>query len=480
MYMVKEKVSTREMVLYGSGGIAMNFMNNAATRLMNLIFVATLNVSPALMGTAMLVFRLWDAISDPMMGFISDNARTRWGRRRPFVVAGAVWAGIVFGFMWFIPLGWTEMGYFWWWLIFALLFFTGATVFIVPFLALGKEMSSNYHERTSICAFRAAGEKISGPINQGMPWLAAKIGAVFFAEGAVEYVNATGDVIDTPTLWGARVLGIVVMLAIIGTGIFAGISGKERYLEVAKKEGKATLKMMFTETAKNRPFLFLVITHVLFWFGISLVDFLGFFLNVYYIADGDKLVGSSYQFAYGIGQHVVALSLIPVVTRRSKKIGKRKTVKLGLCIVSFASLLKYFCYTPDAWYLQLVVAAFMGPGQSCLIVVMQSMMADVCDYDELNTGKRREGVYGAAMSFAQKSGNGVAAALNLYLLALIGFDSTLGGDQTEGAFFGMRICFTVAPIIACVIAYFVFRNYSLGAERCREIRKELEFRRGEV
>ncbi len=458
----------------------MNFMNNAATRLMNLVFVATLHVSPSLMGTAMLIFRLWDAISDPLMGQISDNALTRWGRRRPFIIAGAISAGLVFSAMWFLPLGLTENQYFWWWLIAALMLFTSSTVFIVPYLALGKEMSPNYHERTSISAFRAAGEKISGPINQGMPWLAAQLGVLLFAESAVEFVNASGQSVDTATLWGARVLGILVGIGILASGVFAGFTCKERYFSIAKREGKSTLKMMFVETFKNRPFVFLLATHMLFWFGISLVDFLGFFLNVYYIADGDRLVGSGYQFVYGIGQHVVALSLIPVVARLSKRLGKKKTVMLGLFVVSFASFLKYFCYTPDAWYLQLVVAAFMGPGQSCLIVVMQSMMADVCDYDELKTGKRREGIYGAALSFGQKFGMGIAASFNLYLLALIGFDSTLGGNQTADAIFGMRISFTVTPIIACIIAYFVFRHYPLDEERCQDLRVELEKRRGGV
>ncbi len=458
----------------------MNFMNNAATRLMNLVFVATLHVSPSLMGTAMLVFRLWDAVSDPIMGQVSDNAMTRWGRRRPFIVIGAICAGVTFAVLWFLPLGLTESQYFWWWLIGALLLFTASTVFIVPYLALGKEMTSSYHERTSISAYRAAGAKISGPINQGMPWFAAQIGALFFAEGAVEFINATGQSVDTATLWGARILGIIVGIGILTSGIFSGIFCKERYFNIAKKEGKSSLKMMFIETFKNRPFVFLLVSHTLFWFGISLVDFLGFFLNVYYIADGDKLVGSGYQFVYGIGQHVVALALIPVVTKLSKRIGKKATVNLGFLVVSFASFLKFFCYTPDGWYLQLIVAAFMGPGQSCLIVVMQSMMADVCDYDEIKTGKRREGIYGAALSFSQKFGNGIAGAFNLYLLAWIGFDSTLNGNQTAEAFMGMRVSFTITPIIACILAYFIFRGYSLNQQKCEEMRVELEKRRGGI
>ena len=122
----------------------------------------------------------------------------------------------------------------------------------------------------------------------------------------------------------------------------------------------------------------------------------------------------------------------------------------------------------------------MGPGQSCLIVVMQSMMADVCDYDELKTGKRREGIYGAALSFARKFGNGIAAAFNLYLLALIGFDSTLGGNQTAGAILGMRISFTVTPILACALGYFFFRGYMLDEKTCNEMQIELEERRGRV
>ena len=455
--------STREKALYGTGGFVFNLLNNAVSRLTNPVLNMTLHISPSLIAIAILIPRIWDALSDPIVGQMSDNARTRWGRRKPFIIVGAIWSGLTIGIMWLLPEGLTEMQYFWWFLIFSLIFFTGATVFNVPYLALGKEMTPDYHERTSIAAYRMAAAKISGPINQGLPWFAALL------------AGAAGTMVD-----GARIIGLVIMVLVIVIGIISGMSGKERYFNIAKEEGRVPLKVALRETFKNRPFVVLAVTNLLFWVGIAMVDYLGSYINVYYIAGGNKTLGLGYQTGYGLAQHIVALAMIPVLTKLSKRIGKKKTVLFGLIMVAWASLLKFFCYTPAAWQLQFVVAAFMGPGQACLNVVLQSMMADVCDYDEWKLHKRREGMYGAALSWLTKMGIALAVAINNVLLDLTGFDAALEGNQSEETIFGLRLAFTVVPIVSCAIAYGVLRTYSLSGKELADIRRDLEARRGTV
>lgn len=456
-------VSTREKIQYGIGGFVFNLLNNAVSRLTNPVLNMTLHINPTLISIAILLPRIWDAFSDPIVGQMSDNARTRWGRRKPFIIIGAIWSGLAMGIMWLLPDGFSHAQYFWWFLIFSLLYFTGATLFNVPYLALGKEMTPDYHERTSIAAYRMAAAKISGPINQGLPWFAALL------------AGAAGTMVT-----GARIIGLVCMVLIIVIGIISAFGGKERYFNIAKAEGKVPLSTALKETFKNRPFVILAITNLLFWVGIAMVDYLGSYINVYYIAGGDKTVGLGYQTAYGLAQHVIALIMIPVLTKLSKRYGKKSIVILGLVMVSWASFLKFFCYTPSVWQLQFVVALFMGPGQGCLNVVLQSMMADVCDYDEWKLHKRREGMYGAALSWLTKMGIALAVTINNILLDLTGFDAALGGNQSEGTMLGLRLAFTVVPIIACFIAYFVLRKYTLTEKQLGDIRVELEARRGTV
>lgn len=158
----EDRVSAGEKLAYGGASYADNLMQNSIGQMANPVFNISLGMNPVLLSLALALPRLWDALTDPYVGSLSDNARTRWGRRRPFIFVGAIMAGILFMLIWRVPVGWSDWGYFSWLLGFSLLFFTAYTIFAMPYIAMGFELSSDYHERTRVMAVRTFFGSVAG------------------------------------------------------------------------------------------------------------------------------------------------------------------------------------------------------------------------------------------------------------------------------------------------------------------------------
>jgi len=190
---------------YGIGGFAENFFHNAlnvmATPFLNIGF----GVSPALVSVAMTVPRIWDAFTDPVMGTISDNFRSRFGRRRPFVFVGGVLTAFSFAALWWIPGGLGKTGTFWAFLVMLLLYYSFFTVFVVPFLALGFEMTPDYNERTRVMSYRSFFSTAAGFAMNWLYWLTQRD----LFDGIVEGMR-----------WVGIGCGIVLALATMVPAIF--------------------------------------------------------------------------------------------------------------------------------------------------------------------------------------------------------------------------------------------------------------------
>ena len=177
-------------------------------------------------------------------------------------------------------------------------------------------------------------------------------------------------------------------------------------------------------------------------------------------------------------QTVSGLVAIVIITWVATKIGKRRAffVSTGISMIGYA--LKWFCYTPDNPWLVLLPAPFLAFGLAGLFTLMSSMIADVVDFDELNTGERREGMYGSIFWWVVKLGQSVAIAGGGFLLNITGFDVALGGEQTDEALTLMRLCDAFIPVAASAIAIWAVASYSITEEKAHEIRLLLEERRG--
>ncbi len=467
----KDKISGGQKFAYGLGSIVNNLLGGAIG-FMSIVLNVGLGINPALVGTLQAIPRFTDALTDPVMGYISDKTRSRFGRRRPYIFIGAIMVGLIFALMWQLPAGMSEMFYFWFFLAGSVVFYLFYTMFATPWVALGYELTSDYHERTRLMGvmnFMGQFAWIS------LPWF---------------YAIMENDRLFTDSVQGARTLAIVIGVFVAVVGIMPAIFCRERFV-VSPESGKEE-KISFMEglktnvtsffkglviTVKRVEFLKLCSGTFFLFNGIMLVGAFSSYITIFYVCGGDTDMGAKYMGLFGTINTAATLGAIVVVTWISAKIGKRKTFIIATSITLLGSLLKWFCYDPLVPWKVLLPAPLMAVGMGALFTLMGSMIADVCDLDELETGERREGMFGSIYWWMVKLGMALAFGLSGYLLNATGFVVEMGGAQTSSTFLWMRIVDVAIPAAAALIAIFSVASFKITEERSYEIRAELEKRR---
>ena len=469
----EDRIPFHKKLVYGSGAFVNNLLADSIGRMV-IVLNLGLGMNPALAGLLAALPRLTDAITDPLMGYISDNTRTRWGRRRPYIFFGAISVGIVFALLWQLPPGKSESYYFWFFLTGSFLFYLAYTVFVTPWVALGYELTPDYNERTRLMGTQ---NFIGQTAYLFTPYLLAIMSSKHWA----------GDMVE-----GASRLSIVIGAIVIVVGIMPALFLRERYKELAIQEGKSASVLAgnalirntmdffrgFAETLKSREFLKLCAATFLVFNGFILIAAFQSYVIIYYVFRGDTELGSVFVGHSGLLQTVFAYVSIVIATWLGTKFGKRRAffVTTGVSIIGYA--LKWFCYTPDQPWLVLIPAPLMAFGLGGLFTLMPSMIADVVDMDELNTHQRREGMYGSIFWWVVKLGMAVAIAGGGLLLNATGFDVALEGDQAERTLTLMRFFDAVIPCVASAIAIWSIASFSITEEKAHEIREQLERRRG--
>ncbi len=463
----QDRIPFRLKVVYGFGAFVNNTLAAAIGNMM-IVLNLGLGMSPALVGLLGALPRLTDALTDPIMGYASDNTRTRWGRRRPYIFVGAISVAIVFTLLWQLPPGKSESWYFWYFLAGSLIFFLAYTVYATPWVALGYELTPDYHERTRLMGV----QNFFGNI-------AYMITPYFLA---IMYLPRFGDVVT-----GAGYLAMVIAVVVVGLGILPAIFLRERLKDVAgEKRGSGIAHVVkdflrgFGKALSFKPFLKLCVATFLVFNGFILIAAFQSYVIIYYVFEGDQAAGSVFVGHSGLVQAVSALIVIGIVTFLATKIGKRRAfyVSTGVSMIGYA--LKWFCYTPDNPWLVLIPAPLMAFGLAGLFTLMPSMVADVVDADELDTHERREGMYGSIFWWVVKLGQSFAILGGGLLLVATGFDVDLGGGQSEATIVLMRLCDAFIPFAASAIAIWAIASYSITEEKAHEVRMQLEARRGSV
>jgi glycoside/pentoside/hexuronide:cation symporter, GPH family len=462
-------------VVYGLGAFVNNLLA-AAIGGMVIVLNLGLGMNPALVGLVSAIPRLTDAFTDPLVGYISDNTRSRWGRRRPYLFVGAIAAGIVYAILWQLPAGKTEAFYFWYFLVGSLLFYLAYTVFATPWVALGYELTPDYHERTRLMGTQNFIGQLAYLV---APWFLLIMQSQLLFDGMVD---------------GAAGLAIIIGAVVIAIGILPAIFLRERFAEhiststagINAKESWRTglLRNMksflsgFLITIKSRPFVKLCVATFLVFNGFMMVASFQFYVIIYYVFAGDTVEGARYAGYAGTLGAISTFVVIVLVTSIGTRLGKRGTFFLatGISMVGYA--LKWVCYNPEVPWLLLIPAPLIAFGLGGLFTLMPSMIADVVDVDELHTHERREGMYGSIFWWVVKLGMAAALAAGGFLLNATGFDVALGGDQSERTIYLMRALDAFVPCIASGIAIWAIYTFSITEESAHQVRSELERRRG--
>ncbi len=464
-----DRIPFHQKVVYGFGA----FVNNTlAAGIGNMIIVLNLGLgmNPALVGLLSSLPRLTDAITDPLMGYISDNTRSRWGRRRPYIFVGAIAVGIVFALLWQLPRGMSESFYFTFFLIGSLIFFLAYTVFATPWVALGYELTPDYHERTRLMGVQNFVGNIAYTIT---PYF-------------LPFMYALGTYFNADVVTGAAKLAIIIAIVVVALGILPAIFLRERFQpsdeesDPTKTIGGEIKKFFqgFLATIKFKPFLKLCIATFLVFNGFIMIAAFQSYVIMFYVFGGDEAAGAVWVGHSGAVQAISGFLVIILITWMATKIGKRRAFYFAAGVSMIGYALKWFCYTPDNPWLMLIPAPLMAFSLAGLFTLMPSMVADVVDADELNTNERREGMFGSIFWWVVKLGQAAAFAAGGVLLNMTGFDISLGGEQTAEALVRMRLLDAFVPCVTSAIAIWAVASYTLTEERAHEIRAELEARRG--
>ena len=460
-----------QKIAFGLGMLA-NQMFPAALGIFMVVLVQDLKFPAWMWGILFFLPRIFDAFIDPIMGFISDNTRSKWGRRRHYVFIGAIIMGLSFVVMWQL---YRENGVhynFIYFLLWSFIFYLGLSIFSVPYVAMGYEMSDDFHERTSIMA-------ISQWIGQ-WAWVIAPWFWVIMYDPKW-FPNA-----DTATRTLAVWVGIICMILAMMPAVF--IKSKSTKNEVSfspltiRTIGGSLKEIFqsFKEAFRNKPFTKLCIATFLIFNAFNTVAGFTFFIVVYYLFNGNTGAAGIWPTLFGcVGALSTTFVVIPIVARMSKVMGKKNAFLASQGVSIFGYILLWFLFIPSKPYMFLFALPFFSFGIGSLFTLMMSMTADVCDMDELNSNKRREGIFGAIYWWMVKFGFAIAGLLTGVIMSLVGFNPNLP-VQVEGAVTGLRLFFSGIPILGTLIAMLIMRNYDLTEEKAREIKKELDARKNLV
>ncbi len=467
----EDRVPFGQKVAYGAGMLG-NQMFPAALSVFMVVLVAGLGFPPLLWGVLFFVPRLLDAVTDPIMGFITDNTRSRWGRRRPYIFLGAIVAGVSYMVMWQLYEENSLAFNFTYFLALSLVFFVGLTIFATPYVAMGYEMSRDFHERTRLMAVAQWIGQWAWVI---VPWFWPLI--------------YDPDLFSSPAA-GARSLAIWVGLGCMGLALVPAFfvrspptTHADNLLELSPKNLRENVRVFikgFGPVFRSVPFRKLCLATLLVFASFQTVAAFSFFIVVYYLFGGDAGVAGSWPAWFGtISALCTCFLVIPIITLVSQRIGKKNTFLLAQSVSIVGYILFWWCFRPGQPLLMLVPIPLYAFGIGALFTLMTSMTADVCDLDELHTGARREGTFGAIYWWMVKFGLAVAGGLSGLIMALVGFVPDAPA-QPEGAMSGMRIAYSLVPITGALLAISVMWKYDVTEQKAHEIRAELERRRGKT
>ncbi len=409
----------------------------------------TVGVPAAAAGLAVMIGKLWDAVTDPMMGYISDRTRSRWGRRRPYLLFAA--------FPLFLSMWWfftnphiTDTTLVTIWAAFALCFLnTAYTVVNIPYSALTPELTQDYHERSSLNGFRFG---------------FAVFGTLLGAGAVLPIVNSFANKNTGYSAVGA-ILGLVMMVSALIT--FASVREPDH-----SKEPKPTEKFFETFLAvfKNRHYVIVLLTYAL---NLTALTFVQGILAYYfkYLYKNEAMTTLAMVLLL-----LTAMVCIPISVMVSKRIGKKRTYQFSLSILAISCLAIFFLGHILGINFFLAMMFFAGIGIGFGYVAPFAMVPDTVEVDALTTGKRKEGAFYGMWTFTSKVGTSLAIALTGVILSLAKYvapnPANLSPLQPESTAFAIRMLIGPVPAVIFIAAIVLIQFYKLNEKEYAAILAE--------
>lgn len=460
-----ERLSWKARLAYGAGDV----FGGGSTTTINLFYLIFLTdvvrLSPALAGTVVLISKIWDAVTDPFMGIITDNTRTRFGRRRPYFLAAIGLVFVGFLWMWTSPPLASQAGKFAYALLTYLAFSTVYTVVWVPYNAIAAELTPDYNERTKLSTVRIIFSNLSGII-------CAVTAKDVFVDTLRPGAPATGYLIM------AAAFGLMFALPYIAT--FRYCKEDPAFMRLPRREvGEVGtfITEQLIDPLKLRPFRSVVFMYL---FGFMVTDtVMGlavYFLEYYLQVDS--------MFLLLVPVYAGMLAVMPFIWMVSERVGKRNTYLLAGVLWLGAFAVIPFLTPGGSYFLVALFGVLFGVSMSTVQVMVFAMFPDIPDADELFSGRRREGVFSGIFAFFRKAGSAVTLFIIGTALQLLDYaqplDTVVDGvtvavPQTQGQLFGtgIRVIFVALPVFYGIIALIAATRYPLTADRAERLKAYL-------
>ena len=407
-------------------------------------------IDVAVMGYILLGVRLFDAVSDPVIGLLSDRTRTRFGRRRPYIFIGGICVALTLGFL-FTPPESAESNHTLWFGFWIFMLFAFWTLVTVPYEALGPEISFDYSERTTLFAVRD-GLLIAGTL---------------MAAAAPTVVDAIWGGDASPAGERQKFFRIAIIYAPILIGTCSWCVYRIREHTQVTVPSNSTSGNRLRAVWQNRPFLILLMAYTISAIGSNLPAT----LILYYV---EYVLQSSRADLFLLLYLVTGVAFLPAWIALAKRIGKKNAWLMAMIVNTGAFIGVFFLGPGDEMlYAVLVIVSGMGFGAS--LALPSAIQADVIDYDELLTGMRREGHYIGLWSIAKKMAAAVGVGTGLAVLGNAGY--VPGGDQPATVIWSLRVLYALVPCLCNIIAILIIWAFPLNARAHRDIRAAIRMRR---
>jgi len=440
----EERIPLQALIWYSLPTLAVSFTFMLSGVYLVKYAVDVLLVPAGVMGVIYGVSRLWDAVSDPLAGYLSDRTRSAWGRRRSWLVVSVLPLGLGFWMMWSAPSDLSADGLSAWMAVAVVLYFTGTTIFSVPHESLAAEFSTDHHERTRIFGVRT-----------GVGLLGSILGL-----GGMAILYAVDD---ERRAAGLLALGATLALALTTVAAVRRIRERADY----QGRGGANLWRAVADVGRNPHAALLLFVFFIENFGTAILGVIVPFV-MQYVLDMEHLT------PVFIGLYFVpALLFIPVWIRLSRRYGKKRLWLFSMAMLSLAFSGLFFVREGDM-LLVFVLGTLAGIGGGCGQVVGPSLQADVIDYDEYRTGERKEGAYFAVWNFVRKTAYGISTIALGLMLSAVGYEPNV--EQSEATKLGLRLLFGIVPGACFLVGTLAFLRFRFDESEHAEIRRVLDER----
>jgi GPH family glycoside/pentoside/hexuronide:cation symporter len=440
-----DALSRLTKILYGAGDLGFSLTDTIIGVLYGIFLTDVVGLSAGNAAAAVFIGRSWDYINDPLIGYLSDRTKSRWGRRRPYLLFGFIPFAIAFILLWWKPPIPSTIGLIAYYAFAYFFYDTAATFVYMPYFALTPELTLDYDERTALTSYRMAFSIFGGLVAFIVPLMII---------GTMRPENA-----DRVLLMGI-IFGVVSALPLLLT--FLGTRERPEF----QNRQHPPLKKSLRAVTKNRPFLFAVGIFLFTWTGLNIVQFMLLFFLKYRMnleAASDMIAGTVF---------ISALITLPIWEYASRKLDKRKAYIVGMIFLS-AVMITLIVIDPS-WGIGLVytLAALAGVGVAAVHVLPWSMIPDAVEVDELETGERQEGMYYSLVLLLRKVASSLAIPGTLLVMEWTGYVSN-AAQQTPGAIRGIQALMGPVPSAFFIGGILFALYYPLTRERHAEIRQQI-------